>query len=353
VTELLRRISLAAGAGYFSWLFFWTPAVLISVRPVDFAKEYVEEYSPRRRSFPGAMERAEELLRNTTDPGSASTYRARKIENRELPPGPPELASWVAQLDEAIAGQGPLASRAGKGRIYFLGSEKPVSLFATALEANYHRTQWLNAYATAGDRDIELMWENRPRGSNAPRSMVFPQRPSSWIPLLGALAAYLVLPRGSRRGQVRYDPVVIVVLDTLTLLAAAFFFALPLLAHDSTAAALNDIAGGTGVSWAFSALVAVALFTNAWHAAERIQIDQAGLHVRRLFSSLDIPLGAIATVEPLVRHGERTGVSLRLADGRIIPLRWDGRVDFNTLYRALRHAGFLQMAAAGGSIPIH
>jgi hypothetical protein len=286
---------------------------------VNFSKEYQKHYGTRRYPMPGAIEQGREVLRRYTDPGSAEAYRQAQMTARPLPPGVAVPDEWVKALEAA------------GGFVFFDSRQAPVAGFAPALRESLRRTGFVNAYAQAGGRDIELMLYREPHSAPAPDDVMFPLRGRSWPWLGAALAAYLALG-WPRRMSVRVDPVALGVLDLATALSAAFFFGLPLRACASTQAALDDPLGGLVWSWLVAAALALALRALARRAAFGITLVETGLVLHGMGPARQIDYAAITAVTV---H-EETGLDLRLADGETVRLDWTGLVNFSSVAQALR-----------------
>lgn len=344
--EILRRLILLGCAFTAAWMWFDSPATLVSVRRPDFAKEYERKYGERKYAFMGAMELGREFIRKNTDPGGVEQFRKRTLESRYLDPPSRDLSAWVDELDAALKGQGPAARRTGKEQVFYLPEEQPIDLFLPGIRKVYGGASWLNSYSTVAGRDLEFWYHPEPRDSAAPEWMLYPQRAQAWIWKFAAVAPYFLLPRAARKQSVRHDPIPIIALDFAGAAIATFFFALPLFVHDSNTAAVDDILGGAGISWFVAAIVVLLMMSNAGRAAFAVTVSQTGLRLSRLSGSRDIAFGEIAAVSPIDDGTERLGLQLHLTSGETVNLKWAGLMNCASLLDILWRTGSYRPGAA-------
>ncbi len=333
--ELAARLALAAGFFAAAWHFWFTPPELVAVRAVDFAREYQEVYGAPEQSRLGALFGARELVRRTTDPGSADKYREKTMSSRPLPPQPAITPEWASHVAAAAENRGPFAGRLVRKYVYFDSAEPPLNAVAPALRESLRRTSFLNAWLNAGGRDLEFVLYPEPHSSNAPSSVVYPARRQTALFAIAGLLLYIVLSLRAPSG-IRHDPVPIRVLDLFVALSAALLFGLPLRIYPSTQAALQDVVGGTGFFWGVSAVLLLLLFALARRAAFRIVVDPQGVSFHGMMLSSSISWGQITGASVRETHGYAEGLELWLADGRRKFLGWTGMMDFLVLARALR-----------------
>lgn len=345
--EILRRLLLVGGLFAGAWQWYDSPERLFSVTRPDFAKEYERQYGERRYAFPGAMEMGREFLRKHTDPGGVAEFRSKRMAARAIAAPAEDLSGWIGELDQALAGTGPLARRAGKGQVYYLPGEAAVRHFAGPMERIYKEGAWLNAYAVVSGGDLEIWIHPEPRESGAPAWMLYPEREWAWVWMLGALAIYLVLPRSGRGVAVRHDPIPIVVLDFAGASVATFFFALPLFVYDSNRQAAADWLGGAGLSWMICGGVVLLMMSNAARAAFAVTFTGAGLRISGVSGVRDVEYRLLSAVQPLEEGPERMGIRLSLRAGEAVDLKWSGLMNFPVLLDELRRAGYYRPSSQG------
>lgn len=209
---------------------------------------------------------------------------------------------------------------------YFAADDPRVAPFDAPLRASLARTGFLNAYTTLSGTGVELMIFPEPGLSSAPSSVLHPKRGGAWLFAVAALALYLLLGLAGRSTAARHDPLPLAVLDVVVSAAAAFFFVLPGLFFQ-----------------ALGVLMAGALFWLASRAAWRLEATETSLRLRTLLTSTEVPLASIAAaVYRLSEDGsERTGLDLRLADGRSLSIPWAGLIDFLPVFDNLCRHGLL------------
>jgi hypothetical protein len=301
--EILRRFSLAAGTGISLWLFFWTPATLLCVRPADFSARMLEQ------PF---------LTPETT----VESFRAEQMENRTLPPS-------LARDITLPATSAPL---------FYDASHPSVRSLTAALRDNFSRTKWLNAFITVAARDYEWILHDLPRSAQAPPASVYPHRLRSWIWLAGGLLFYFLLPRPSRRQPVCWDPRAAIILDLVFTAFAGACFAAPLALYPSTAASLQGLFTGTLWAWLAAAAIlsslALASYRTAWYA----RLDGRRLQVGSLFAKREYDLASLSRVEFLVRLEEPVGWRLHFSSAPPLDLLWFGRINWLSIHQALKSA---------------
>lgn len=334
--EILRRLLLCSGLFAAAWLWFDSPAALVSVRLPDFAAEYARKYGKRE----SALRTFSSRVRQLTDPGSVEEFRRRNLESRSIPAPSRDLSAWVAQLESAIKGQGPDARRVAREQVFYLPGEEPVAWFMPGISEIYTRSGWLSSYSTVAGRDLEFVYHPEPRQSAAPGWILYPRRGRAWIMALAAVMLYFLIPRKSGSKTIGYDPIPILATDFVGAAAAVFFFGLPPAVHPSNDAAVRDLLGGAGISWLVAAMVLLLLMGNARRAAFGVTLTATGLRISRLLGGRDIPFGQILAVTPIDDGVERVGIQLRLSSGETIPLRWAGLMNFDLLLDSLRCAGY-------------
>lgn len=257
--ELARRLALVSGVFTFLWLAWWTPPVIVKVERADFEKEFEHRYGSGRRFSFGAMGMAGEFLRRNTNPGSLEAYVRRTTENFVIDAPGEQWAemyrrvarqpAWFHADDAALAAILPrIREIRGRGNMC---SYLPVP--------SEGRTAWL------------LVWyDDRPRDTGAGSSLIYPRRAASWYWLLGGLLGYFLLPwPKQRRTSLTGDRAMIMIVDLLGLLFAAFFFALPLYLAHFTGEVLGDELGLTLFLWCVSWIGLGMLAWSARLAAHR------------------------------------------------------------------------------------
>jgi hypothetical protein len=322
--ELLRRLALATGVAAGIWFAAWSPETLFRVEAIDFEVRYQSEYAPRKRPLlPGAMSAAREFIRRNTDPGTVASFRAREVENRLVEPvnDPKE---WFIETARA-------------GGAWLTADDPRIASYFNQLKQI--RTVWLVSYLPSGlspNQHLEIRWETTPRDSQAPRYLVYPFRGLGFAWIAAAVLLYLLLPgRAPRPDEAHSDPVMLTILDCVSIVMFAIIFYFPLYLADSAAEARNEIFGGTGFFWAIAALFLLRLLRNAAAAARRVSVDREALHVTSLLGSRDIIFSQLTRVEPLVRKETTTGVRLHLSQGSPFELDWSQLNNVEPVRRAL------------------
>jgi hypothetical protein len=173
MTELLRRVILAACLGVGLWTFFQTPPALLRVALVDFAKAYDEEYR-QRREFPalGVFEQGRKLVAELTDPGSVDGYIAQKTEHRLVRARGPAWDDAAARLS-------------GAGAVHVPTAEAPFADLLPQVMERRAATGYSGVYVAVGEgratRYIDLTYVDEPATSGAPVGLVRPVRHTSWM----------------------------------------------------------------------------------------------------------------------------------------------------------------------------
>jgi hypothetical protein len=299
--EILRRLALAAGTGVFLWLYFWSPAALVAVRPADWGARMLE------RQF-------------VTQDLTIERLRLDAMEDRTLDPS---LAQGIT-LPEA-------------GRRHFYDASHPaVAPLAQALAGLSRRTHGINAYTTLHGADYEWTIHRQPRKAGAPEEAAFPLRGDAWPWLGGGLLLFLLLPRAGGRGAVRWDPVALLILDLTTILCAAACFGAPLALYDSTAAALSPLGAGTIAAWVASGVALAGLAHNMIRAIWFVQLKDGNLLVRTLWRKRDYPLPDLTRTQVLTRDGIPCGWRFHFRSSPApLDLPWSDRVNWGPLAEAL------------------
>ena len=333
--EILRRVVLIVGLCGAGWFWYSSPPLLISVREPDFQREY-------KRRFAWLSLEGEEGRGRI----SLEEYRRRTLATRKLPPPRGDVSGWLRDLEDAFQGRGTEARRVSEGAAYYLPGEAPVAQWVPALQEFYRNGSWLNAYLSAGGKDLEFMLHPEPRESKAPVWILFPERDRAWKWALAGLLLYLLLP-GRARGPVRYDPVPVWAMDGAGAALVCFFWTLPLALHETNQAAVDNWLGPAGLSWLAAALVLALLIRNAANAAFELALAEDGIQIRRLWGRTAVPFAAVRAVEPLEDHGARAGLRLRLEGGGEADLPWGGVMNYVALADALEARGLYRPARQG------
>lgn len=231
-------------------------------------------------------------------------------------------AQEAAASSRHIAG-GPLPEALPRhGYLYLDAADPRVQAFEAPLRASLARTGFLNAYAQSAGRDVELMLFPEPHLSSAPPSVLHPKRRGAWPYALAGLVLYLLLGLKRRRGA-HHDPVPLAVLDFVVALLGGLFAGLP------------------SEGWRVLALLPAFLLVQlAARASWSLEATGEGFLFRTLLSFSELPVASAAF--RLSADGvERTGLDLRLVDGRVVAIEWGGLVDFLPVYETLRQRGLL------------
>lgn len=326
--ELLRRLVLLACTAYGVWLAAWCPPALLSVRVANFEEEYAKKFTdkPGRRIM-GAMELADEFIRENANPGSAANYREAKTQGHVLTATPSDPAGWLREVRTA-------------GTAWYRPTDPRIALLWRSISELRNRTQYNAVYLRVADgaaaADLEILWHSNPKDTRAPAATIFPYRPQGWAWIALGLLAYFVIPGlKSQPGEARRDPVVI---ESLDLLAALFFgllFYWPLYLSHTPGEALDEVAGLTGFLWAFAALMALQLLVNAAWAARRIQASAGVLQLRSLSGLRTVALADIAAAQPWDDGPQRKGWRLLLKHGAPLDIDWNTLVDFESVQATL------------------
>ncbi|MCL4844522.1 MAG: hypothetical protein KJZ79_21905 [Bryobacteraceae bacterium] len=309
--ELLRRLALAAGVAAGIWLAAWSPDALFRVEAIDFEARYKAEYAPRKGPLlPGAMSAAREFLRRNTNPGTLENYRAREVEHRLLE-RIDDTKDWFLEAERA-------------GGVWLTVDDPRIAAYFDQLKQI--RAVWLVSYLPSGlspNHYLEIRWETTPRGSKAPRSLVYPFRGLGFAWIAAAVLLYLLLPgRAPRPDEAHSDPAMLGILDGVSIVMFAIIFYFPLYLADSAAEARDEIVGAVGFFWAIAALFLLRLLKNATAAARRVSADREALRVTSILGVRVIPFSQLTRVEPLVRKESTTGVRLHLSQSSPFDLDW-------------------------------
>jgi hypothetical protein len=238
--ELMRRLTLVAGACACLWLAFWTPPVLVKVERADFPKEYNRKYGERKRPVIGVMELGRELIRKNTNPGTVESYARRTTENYLLKASGEKWADLYRNVE--------------KQPVFLHPSDPAIAELMPQIEGVYRRSTRLSSYLPIPSEGslafLEVWYVNRPRESNADSNLIYPKRASSWMWLAGGILVYFVFPWPKRGNpSLTNDRTSMTIVDLLGTVFAAFFFGIPLFAVRFTEEVLGDEIGITIFCW--------------------------------------------------------------------------------------------------------
>jgi len=310
--------------------------------------------------FPGAIERARALMRETSMPASLEQYVARKTEAIRIDVAGEEWERFFRQVGESVGGEAPIADskRAAGGFVFYGTDEPPLTAVPDRIRQIYGSRQSLVSYLALGPegsrRYLEVWYETQPRDlQQSPRSLLYPKRRQSWWFLAGGLLLYALIPwPGRGDNTIGYDRVGGVLgLDFLGVVAASLFFGIPLYAADSASAVFGEGLGLTVFLW-LVALGGVGLVVwAARNAAFRLTLLPGGLRLSRIFGSRDYSLADLANLSYLKADGARTGLLLEWRDSSALRLKWDELLHFERLLEHLKGAGFAIQEFRNSSVP--
>jgi hypothetical protein len=330
IIELLRRMVLLFGVGCFLWLWLESPPVLLEVSRADFASQYQRRYGKRNQSAVGVMELGEQLIRETTDPGSLAAFTTGETAHQLLPFGDSNWTDFYRSLSN--------------NPVYYAIDRPPFAAIRREIESIFSRTQRAVMYLSVRDGTradyIKIGYVTRPKSSKAPVELLHPKRQRAWPWLVGALLLYSVIP-WPRRGSncAAYNRAVVLSLDALGLSFAATFFALPLFIVNSTAEVLGSESGMTLFLWAFGA---TGLLMTLWAAritTFSVATSPSGLRLNSFWHRREISFSDMSATGYMVRGEIRTGIFIRCRNGGIVRLDWASLLGFEVILQSIAAAG--------------
>ena len=365
--ELLRRALLVAGLFAFLWMALMPVGALVSVDLVDFPG--MQRRQPRWMSDADLSPAAyvERVTRDRTSLGDPAVWglvlrAAEDVAAGRAPPAPFDARRG------SVRGRGALYLQAddptARGLAPPLSDARPVAYVPVERDG---RRVWLQAtwHSPKDASDVE------------PSRLLHPLRGASWFVLLGAVVAYVVLPRWKPGPTTAYHHRVRAVLlpDVLGLVLTGMFLALPMLVIPRSSPGGSLFAGDwtalTWISWGMAGLGLAMFGAAAWYAALRYEVLDGAIRRVTLFEDRTIPLETIVAVEPVTLRAPKGLVRLSLllgllrpallGQGLILAGRTDAALDVvlrdgsrvRVLLTALEHGAPLRAAlerATGGPI---
>lgn len=332
IREIFRRIALLACVGVALWQAFVSPPVLIKASRADFAAEYKRQFAPPDEPPLGVVERGRELIRRLREPMTLDQFVASATERHLIES---KSAEWLAFYSSLPAD--------GK----WMSLDDPaLAEVRDAIQDKFKQTQWSAMYipvrGAAGTGYIEFDYQTRPRGGKAPASLIYPMRARSWWWLLAGIALYAVFPWARPSAwMAHYDRVAVMALDLIGILVAAFFFALPLYASNSTQDVLTTDFGLTVFLWCIAFIGVLFLLWAARLASWCVLVEQGQLRVGRMTGMKTFTFAEVANARFTTRDGARSGVLLQCRGGHGALLPWDGVVGFEKVLQGLQLGGIV------------
>lgn len=291
--EIYRRI-LAVGMFFIAvGMFLFVRDQFVRIYPVDMAREYARSYAPDSGPSFGAMAMGRSFIRSTTGFQPIGEFVRAKTEGMTVTV---EGDIW-----------NDLYGRAKSEDLFFLPSEGTVVPVVQGLMDMDRTFAYVKYGSPVGPvfMAASLVGPTDARGKGAPDSLVYPFRSVAPIPLILALAVYVLLPRRKiRPGALTYSKWSCwVIPDILGTVMAGFFVALSFILAPEIFGDGNVLGIDSGaiwftlVLWFMGAIFLSMLYWSAKYSSFELLIHDDGMELRQLSRELDFRFSDLATVE--------------------------------------------------------
>ena len=293
--EIYRRI-LTVGMFFIAiGMFLFVRDQFLRVYSVDMAEEYSRSYAPDLGPSFGAMAMGRSFIRSTTQFQPIGEFVRSKSEG------------ITVTVDGGIWGDVYGRVESDDDGLFFLTSDGTVKQVVDGLR-NMERSFAYVKYGSAVGpvfMAASLMGPVDAKGSGAPDSLVYPFRAFAPIPLILALAVYVLLPRRrTSPGALTYSKWSCwVIPDILGTVMAGFFVALSFILAPEIFGDGNvlGIASGaiwfTSVLWFMGAIFTSILYWSARYSSFELVIQEDGISLRQLSKELEFRFSYLVTVE--------------------------------------------------------
>lgn len=291
--EIYRRVVVVGMFFLAIGMFLFVRGQIVRLYRVDMVEEYVGAYAPTLGPSFGATSTGRSFIRSVTEFKPIGEFIQSKVRGLAI------------TVEDGIWDD--LYLRSGSGDLFFLPSDGKMSPVIQGFEGTERTFVYVKYRSPLGPvfMGASLMGPVDARGAGVPVSMAYPFRAVAPIPLILALAVYVLLPR--RRvspGAIIYSRWSCwIVPDIVGTTMAGFFVALsfilsPEIFGDGNVLGIDSGAiWFTSVLWLMGTIFLSILYWSARYSSFELVLHDDGIRLRQLSKELDFRFCDLATVE--------------------------------------------------------